>query len=156
MMPVAHRSIAPTMNAGADDYPTKPFSHRELIARIQAQLRRNALAAPQLRQVILEVGSITLNEEEHSLTRAGQPIILTPMEFNLLHYSMMNAVRVVTTRELLKEVWGLQDPGGCEVVRVTVDRLRQKIESDASRPRLLHTIPGVGVLLKPDTDIESA
>ena len=99
------------LNAGADDYLTKPFSHRELVARIQAQLRRNgvAVAPPPLHEPILKVGSITLNLEEHSVTRGGRPINLTPMEFRLLQYLMMNAGRAVPTSELLRQVWGYQD-----------------------------------------------
>jgi len=77
-------------------------------------------------------------------------------EFRLLHCLMINAARVVPTNELLKQVWGYQDPGGSDVVRVTVHRLRRKLEDDPRQPKLLHTIPGVGVLLKADTDAEEA
>lgn len=138
------------LDAGADDYLTKPFSHRELIARIRANLRRSgqefqAKKAPETR---LEVGSIVLDLAEHSVTNEGQPVSLTVTEFRLLHCLMSNAGRVVPTSDLLKQVWGYQDPGGSDVVRVTVYRLRRKLENDPTRPHLLHTIPGVGVLLK--------
>src|SRR5262249_4420838 len=88
---------------------------------------------------------------EHSVTKAGQPVSLTVTEFRLLHCLMSNAGTVVPTSTLLKQVWGYADPpGGSDVVRVTVHRLRRKLEEDPARPSVLHTIPGVGVMLKSD------
>jgi len=134
------------LEAGADDYLTKPFSHRELVARIRAQLRRRA---PETR---LQVGTVTLNLAEHSVTKSGQQVSLTVTEFRLLHCLMTNAGTVVPTGTILKQVWGYQEAGGSDVVRVTVHRLRRKLEHDPTRPLLLHTIPGVGVLLKADAE----
>jgi DNA-binding response OmpR family regulator len=134
---------------GADDYVVKPFSHRELIARIRAQIRRNGrtmvAAQPVGRQ--LEFGSLGLDAATHKATNDGRPLDLTITEFRLLEYLMINAGTLVPTRTLLKQVWGYDDAGATDVVRVTVYRLRRKIEDDPKDPQLLHTVPGVGVML---------
>jgi DNA-binding response OmpR family regulator len=93
---------------GADDYVEKPFSHRELIARIRAQMRRNgrATSVPELTARQLEVGPLKLEEATHKATKRGQPLDLTITEFRLLEYLMINAGTLIPTRTLLKQVWG--------------------------------------------------
>jgi DNA-binding response OmpR family regulator len=146
------------LGLGADDYVTKPFSHRELVARIRASLRR---AEPRERAgddgrpsapgSVLRVGPIALDPATHTVTRDGRPIDLTVTEFRLLHVLMARAGIVVPTRTILKQVWGYEDAAGTDVVRVTVYRLRRKLEAGASR-HLLRTVPGVGVMFQPSSE----
>jgi DNA-binding response OmpR family regulator len=92
---------------------------------------------------------------EHSVTKSGKHLSLTVTEFRLLQCLMSNAGSVVPTSTLLKQVWGYHDGSGSDVVRVTVHRLRRKLEQDPAHPNLLHTIPGVGVLMKADSEAAS-
>jgi DNA-binding response OmpR family regulator len=135
---------------GADDYVTKPFSHRELIARLRANIRRHAPAGPPPTAVSaqLQAGSITLNPAEHAAAKGGQRLALTVTEFRLLHCLMTNAGTVVPTRSILKRVWGYDDPGATDVVRAAVHRLRRKLGVGAADQPVVHTVPGVGVMLK--------
>jgi two-component system response regulator VicR len=138
---------------GADDYVVKPFSHRELIARVRAQFRRNGRGVPTPQPIDrqLAVGPISLDVAEHKATKDGRLLDLTLTEFRLLQYLMINAGTLVPTRTILKQVWGYEDSGATDVVRVTVYRLRRKIEDQPNSPRLLHTVAGVGVMLKDES-----
>ncbi len=142
------------LELGADDYLTKPFSYHELIARIRAHLRRQSHTpvAAEPAASLLGVGPLTLNVAEHTTAVAGRPLKLTATEFRLLHFLMTHAGAVVPLSAVLKHVWGYEAADGTEVVRVTLHRLRHKLEADPARPRLLHTLPGVGVVLKPAPD----
>lgn len=134
------------LNLGADDYLTKPFGVGELLARVQAVLRRarwNQETEPRERLVR---GPIVLDGERHEVTVNGEPVELTPTEFRLLAYLMQHAGKVLTHREILQHVWGPEYGSETEYLRVYIGRLRQKLESDPNNPRFLHTVRGVGYL----------
>jgi DNA-binding response OmpR family regulator len=134
------------LEQGADDYVAKPFSPRELVARIRAILQHHAPATP-TPPAVVTVGSLTLNSATRSVTNAGQPLALTPLEFRLLQYLMTHAGSVVTFAVLIRQIWGYDDPSVTDVVRTTVYRLRRKLKDDPAEPHLLRSIPGVGFLL---------
>jgi DNA-binding response OmpR family regulator len=139
------------LELGADDYITKPYSNRELIARIRAVLRRtNQELGPMPEEAagIISAGPVSLNVREHSATNNGEPVRLTLLEFRMLHYLMTRVGRVVPAEELLRQVWGRADHDTRETMRVIVYRLRQKLGDSADSPRLLHTVHGVGVMFK--------
>jgi two-component system response regulator VicR len=146
----AEDQIVRGLELGADDYITKPFSHREFVARVRANLRRHdAVWSPTVpNQAEMQVGSIKINLAEHSVTKSGDQLSLTVTEFRLLHYLMVNAGRAVPHRAILQQVWGYDDPTGTDVVRVTAHRLRRKLEADPNNPELLQTVPGVGLILR--------
>ena len=131
---------------GADDYLTKPFGVNELLARVQAMLRRTsweAIPATKPRNVISRAG-VELDPDRRLASQAGKPLDLTPIEFELLYTLMADAGRVFRHRDLLKRVWGQQYDSEVEYVRVYVGRLRRKIEDDPSNPSLILTEHGLG------------
>ncbi len=138
------------LELGADDYVSKPFSPRELVARIRAILQHHGQEASAASPVatLLRVGPLTLNVAIHTAEHDGKPLHLTVTEFRLLHCLMTHAGAVVSIGALLQQVWGYHDPSGTDVVRTTVYRLRRKLGDDPMHARLLHTIPGVGFMLK--------
>jgi DNA-binding response OmpR family regulator len=125
------------LEVGADDYLTKPFSPRELVARMKAILRRSE---PQPDQQILALGDVMLNRETHDVTIAGEPVELTAKEFDLLAYFLLNAGTVLSRDVLLDRVWGVSYPGGTRTVDVHVAQLRRKL----GRPDLIRTLRGSG------------
>jgi DNA-binding response OmpR family regulator len=133
------------LEQGADDYVSKPFSPRELVARIRALLQHHDAAAAI--PAVLTVGPLTLTVAARAVSHAGAPLALTPLEFRLLHYLMAHAGSVVPFATLIRQVWGYDDPSVTDVVRSTVYRLRRKLKDDPAAPHLLHSVPGVGFLL---------
>ena len=146
------------LELGADDYIVKPFSVRELIARIRVHTRRGRadLSTGRGDGGTLKAGPLTLDLDQHSVKKDGESLHLTVSEFKLLHHLMSRAGHVVRTSVLAKEVWGYEDDGAREVVRVTLHRLRRKLGEDGSNPRLLQTVPGVGVIMLTTDGSESA
>src|SRR5690242_8896704 len=125
------------LEVGADDYLTKPFSPRELVARMKAILRR---AEPQPDRDVIALGDVTLNRETHDVTIAGQEVELTAKEFDLLAFFLSNPGAVLSRDVLLDRVWGVSYPGGTRTVDVHVAQLRRKL----GRPELIRTLRGSG------------
>jgi len=132
------------LQAGGDDYLTKPFAFAELIARVQALIRRATGATEPTR---LSVGDLTLDLLTRRTERAGRALDLRPREFALLEYLLRNPGRVLTKTMILSHVWGYNFNPGTNVVDVLVSRLREKIDRDFEL-KLLHTVRGVGYVLK--------
>jgi two-component system KDP operon response regulator KdpE len=132
------------LDAGADDYLSKPFGARELLARVRAALRRVSADAA---DPVLLVGDLRMDLERHAVTLDNRPIALTPREFDLLKALMLRPEKVFTHRQLLDLVWGRGFEDESHLLRVNVSNLRRKIETDPSQPRRVITEPGVGYRL---------
>jgi two-component system KDP operon response regulator KdpE len=133
------------LDAGADDYLTKPFGAGELLARIRAALRR---AASPVAQPVLECGALRLDTAAHEVTVDGRVVTLTPIEFDLLRTLLRDAGKVLTHRQLLISVWGPAYETETHLLQVNISNLRRKIEPEPGRPRHLVTEPGVGYRLR--------
>lgn len=137
------------LELGADDYVTKPYSSRELIARIKAVLRRGVADAELNGDLeIITVGSIKLDTARHQATNNGVPIALPLKEFELLEFLMRNCGRVLTRSQLIDRVWGGDYFGDTKTLDVHIKRLRSKIEADPANPLLIQTIRGLGYKLE--------
>lgn len=133
------------LELGADDYVTKPYSARELIARIRAVLRRGGKgASDDSGSTVLRAGRVTMDVDRHTVTVAGEEISLPLKEFDLLEYLLSNAGRVLTRAQLIDRVWGSDYVGDTKTLDVHVKRLRGKIEEDPSHPVQLLTVRGLG------------
>ena len=131
------------LEIGADDYVTKPYSARELVARMRAVLRRGAEAEP-LTDTSLEAGPVRLDVDRHVVAVDGQPVSLPLKEFDLLELLLRNAGRVLTRGQLIDRVWGADYVGDTKTLDVHVKRLRAKLEPDPANPRYLVTVRGLG------------
>ncbi|MGH9039399.1 MAG: response regulator transcription factor [Acidimicrobiia bacterium] len=131
------------LTLGGDDYVTKPFSLEELVARVRAVLRRTGAGEPAGRLVFAD---LELDEETHEVFRAGEALPMTPTEFKLLRYLMVNSRRVLSKAQILDHVWEYDFGGDANVVETYISYLRKKV--DRVEPRLIHTVRGVGYSLR--------
>ena len=138
------------LELGADDYVTKPYSARELIARIRAVLRRGVENEADLASDngVLEAGPVRMDVERHVVQVAGNPVTLPLKEFDLLEYLLRNSGRVLTRGQLIDRVWGADYVGDTKTLDVHVKRLRSKIASDPAKPEHLVTVRGLGYTLE--------
>ncbi|WP_310962261.1 response regulator transcription factor [Nocardioides terrisoli] len=135
------------LELGADDYVTKPYSPRELLARIRAVLRRG-VEVPDLDPQVLSAAGVRMDVERHEVSVRGEPIALPLKEFELLEALLRNAGRVLTRGQLIDRVWGADYVGDTKTLDVHVKRLRAKLEEDPGQPRLLRTVRGLGYKLE--------
>jgi DNA-binding response OmpR family regulator len=140
------------LEVGADDYVTKPFSMRELMARVKAMLRRRELLEQELRHSghggeSIAHGDLAIEPARRRLTRGGKEIALKPKEFDLLLFFARHPGQVLSADQLIEQVWGYDAVGDVSTVRVHIRTLREKIEEDPSHPRLIETVRGVGYRL---------
>jgi two-component system KDP operon response regulator KdpE len=136
------------LDVGADDYLTKPFGTGELMARIRVALRHASRSKEESVEPVVTVGDLEIDLDRHRVLLAGQEVHLTPNEYKLFAYLMKHAGKVLTHRQLLKEVWGAAYASQTHYLRVYMVQLRHKLEADPARPKYLVTEPGVGYRLK--------
>lgn len=134
------------LTAGGDDYVTKPFSLEEVVLRLRAIMRRMRPVQERVDDGVLRYADLELDEQAHSVRRAGRAIHLSPTEFSLLRYLMINAERVVSKAQILDRVWDYDFDGESRIVESYISYLRRKI--DAEGPPLIHTLRGVGYRLQ--------
>ena len=132
------------LEIGADDYVVKPYSTRELLARIKAVLRRGTAPDSSDSRSLLEAGPVRLDTERHVVTVDGQPVTLPLKEFELLEYLMDNTNRVLTRGQIIDRVWGSNYYGDTKTLDVHVKRIRSKVEPDPANPKFIITVRGLG------------
>ncbi|HLU32989.1 MAG TPA: response regulator transcription factor [Natronosporangium sp.] len=137
------------LEIGADDYVTKPYSPRELVARVRAVLRRRAAEASEADTTTLSVGPVRMDVDRHVVTVDGEPVQLPLKEFELLELLLRNAGRVLTRGQLIDRIWGADYVGDTKTLDVHVKRLRSKIEPVPSNPRYIVTVRGLGYKFEP-------
>ncbi|MGO1950826.1 MAG: MtrAB system response regulator MtrA [Mycobacteriaceae bacterium] len=128
------------LESGADDYVPKPFKPKELVARVRARLRRAPEDAPES----VSIADLTIDFGGHQVTRSGEPISLTPIEFELLATLASRPRQVFSREELLERVWGYRKSGDTRLVNVHIQRLRSKVEQDPDNPTIIQTVRGIG------------
>jgi DNA-binding response OmpR family regulator len=139
--------VVNALGLGADDYVTKPFSFRQLVARVKAVLRRTAVpsaAGSSIGGGRLVSGEFAFDPDLREVVAEGRPVRLTPLESRILHYLMINEGRVLTPQAIVERVWGYAGEGNQDLVKVHIRRLREKVEPDDANPRYIQTIPGLG------------
>ena len=134
------------LTAGGDDYVTKPFSLEEVVLRLRGLLRRTGVSAEDNHATVV-VGDLVLDEDSHEVTRAGEAILLTSTEFELLRFLMRNPKRVLSKAQILDHVWSYDFGGKSNIVELYISYLRKKI--DSGREPMIHTLRGAGYVLKP-------
>jgi two-component system, OmpR family, KDP operon response regulator KdpE len=143
------RTKVRALDAGADDYVTKPFGMNELLARVRSNLRRHPTPEEEKTGGTIEAGDFRVDLDAHMVTVRGQEIKLTPKEFDLVAYFVRHPGRMLTHRALLAAVWGGNSTEQTEYLRVFIGQLRKKLESDASHPRYIVTEPWIGYRFEP-------
>jgi DNA-binding response OmpR family regulator len=136
------------LELGADDYVTKPFSLRELLARVRALFRRSEQQASEQPPAVVDLGRVQVDLAGHRLMRHGETVPIKPKAFELLAFLLRNPGQVFTRDQLLEHVWGYDYAGETRTVDVHVHWLRSQVEDDPSTPQLIHTVRGVGYLLR--------